>query len=64
MTKTICDICGKEIPSIKFVDPNEKRVDFTISSHEKVWDICDECKLGIYNSMTIMRKQAMKEERE
>ena len=43
MTKTVCDICGKEMPLELYV----KRIEdykFCISSHGKVWDICNECR--------------------
>lgn len=34
MTKTICDICGKEMPTQKFADSIED-MKFCISSHGK-----------------------------
>jgi len=43
MTKTICDICGKEMPTTKFVDHIED-LNFCISSHGRIWDICTECR--------------------
>lgn len=43
MTKTICDICGKEMPSEIFAR-STKDYNFCISSNGKVWDVCDECR--------------------
>lgn len=43
MTKTTCDICGKDMPLEIYV----KRIEdykFCISSYGKVWDICTECR--------------------
>ena len=55
MTKTTCDICGKEMPTTKNVDTIEN-LNFCISSHGKKWDICDECRVSLAEWM-IMRKQ-------
>ena len=43
MTKVVCDICGKEIPAIIYVDAI-KNFNFCISSRGKKWDICNECR--------------------
>ncbi len=43
MTKTTCDICGKDMPLEIYV----KRIEdykFCISSYGKVWDVCAECR--------------------
>lgn len=56
MTKTICDICGKEIPTSKFADINED-LKFCISSHGRKWDICTECRVSLNRWMTIRRKE-------
>ncbi|MBP5595496.1 MAG: hypothetical protein J6Y02_08940 [Pseudobutyrivibrio sp.] len=41
MTITICDICGKQTePSIEQLAAYK----FAISSHGRVWDICDDCR--------------------
>lgn len=43
MTKTVCDICGKEMPLEIYI----KRIGdykFCISSYGKVWDVCAECR--------------------
>ena len=54
MTKTTCDICGKEMPTtsdIKF--PNSAyTMNFCISSHGRIWDICDECREYLNRCMT------------
>ena len=42
MTKTICDICGKEMP-LDYVKP-VKDYKFCISSYGKAWDVCNECR--------------------
>lgn len=54
MTKTVCDICGKEMATTKFVDPIEN-MNFCISSHGKIWDICTECREDLNRWMTIRR---------
>lgn len=41
MTKTVCDICGKEIPLSLRGTKDDK---FCISSYGKVWDVCTECR--------------------
>lgn len=43
MTKTICDVCGKEIPSLKLLK-HDANFDFNISSPGKLWDVCSECR--------------------
>lgn len=48
MTKTVCDICGKEMPTEIFVKPI-KDYNFCISSHGRVWDICNKCREGLNN---------------
>lgn len=42
MTKTICDICGKQMPLEIYVRPI-KDYQFCIASYGKAWDICSEC---------------------
>lgn len=56
MTKTVCDICGKEIPTTKFND-TINNLNFCISSHGKIWDICDECRLSLNRWMTVRRQE-------
>lgn len=43
MIKTICDICGKSMPS-KILSRSTKDYNFCISSNGKVLDVCDECR--------------------
>lgn len=43
MTKTICDICGNDMP-LKIYSKSTKDCNFFISSYGKVWDICIECR--------------------
>ena len=54
MTKTVCDICGKEMPNAKFADTIEN-LNFCISSNGKKWDICTECRVSLNSWMTIRR---------
>lgn len=53
MTKTVCDICGKEMPTSIFGDI--KNMNFCISSHGRTWDICTKCRESLNRWMT-MRK--------
>ncbi len=43
MTRTVCDICGKEMPLEIYSRPI-KDYNFCISSNGKAWDICIECR--------------------
>lgn len=43
MTKTICDICHKEMPYIGYENKNPRTADFCIVSKGFVWDICSDC---------------------
>lgn len=43
MRKTICDICGKEMPT-EIDSRATKDYKFCISSYGKVWDVCTECR--------------------
>lgn len=43
MTKTVCDICGKEIPSSPLAK-SLKDYNFAIITCGRVWDICSECR--------------------
>ena len=54
MTKTVCDICGKEMPTVKFVNTIEdlENLNFCISSYGKIWDICDECRVDLSRWIT------------
>lgn len=62
MTKTVCDICGKKMPTPKFVDSIEN-MNFCISSHGKIWDICNECRVDLNRWMTIRKEKGSDEER-
>ena len=61
MTKIICDICGKEMPTAIFVD-NTEDLNFCISSHGKIWDICTECRVIL--TRKVMWMTAHREESE
>ena len=43
MTKTICDICGKDMP-LEIHSRPIRDYKFCISSYGNMWDICDECR--------------------
>ena len=43
MTKTICDICGKDMP-VNIIGEPIKNLNFCISSYGKIWDICNKCR--------------------
>lgn len=62
MTKTVCDICGKEMPTAKLAD-NVRNLNFCISSNGRIWDICTECRTNLNKWMTI-RKQHGEEAKE
>lgn len=57
MTKTICDICGKEMSASKFVDAIED-MNFCVSSHGRIWDICLECRESLNRWMTIRKTES------
>lgn len=60
MTKTVCDICGKEMPTKKYVD----RIDnynFCISSYGKIWDICTECRESLEKWILHARQESEEE---
>lgn len=42
MTKTVCDICGKETKTIPTYIKNVEN--FRISANGRIWDICDKCR--------------------
>ena len=60
MTKTVCDICGKEMPIIKFVDTIENH-EFCISSYGEIWDICTECRESLNRWITIRSRKRTKD---
>lgn len=61
MTKTVCDICGKEMPTAKYADTIED-LKFCISSHGKIWDICNECRASLSKWMTIRKAESGEKE--
>lgn len=46
MTKTVCDICGKDMPTAR-IESNSKDLQFCISSYGRNWDICNKCREGL-----------------
>ena len=42
MTKTVCDICGKEMPLERVIPFKDFK--FCISTNGRVWDICNKCR--------------------
>lgn len=59
MTKTICDICGEEIPTSKLLD-NIKNMNLCISSNGRIWDICTECQIKL--NMWMIKRRSESEE--
>lgn len=43
MTKTVCDICGKDMP-LEICSRTPKDYKFCISCYGKVMDVCTECR--------------------
>lgn len=60
MTKTVCDICGKEMPTVTFVNTIEdlKNLNFCISSYGNIWDICIECRESLNRWMTMRKAES------
>jgi hypothetical protein len=56
MTKTICDICGKEMP-LEIISKRPEDCKFCISSYGRVWDICDECRNDLNEWMEKRRRK-------
>ena len=61
MTKTICDICGKDIPTPSMTKNPISDLNFCISSYGKIWDICPECREDFNRWMIIRRSETIKE---
>ena len=59
MTKTICDVCGKQMPTELYPADIEDR-HFCISSMGRPWDICDECLEEIGNLLKKRRLETKK----
>lgn len=48
MTKTVCDICGREMANDSIAPRlKESEVQFSISSYGRYWDICDDCRTNL-----------------
>ena len=60
MTKTVCDICGKDMSTATSKDPIYD-LKFCISSYGKMWDICNECREDFNRWMVIRKSEAIKE---
>lgn len=60
MTKTICDICGKDMSSSMSKYPIYD-LKFCISSYGKMLDICPECREDFNRWMVIRKSEAIKE---
>ena len=60
MTKTVCDICGKEMPTQKYADRIEN-YEFCISSYGEIWDICTECRESLNKWITIRSRKRTKD---
>jgi len=56
MTKTVCDICGEEMPSTAIFVKDIKNFNFSMSSYGRIWDICTDCRESL-NRWITMRKQ-------
>ena len=61
MTKTICDICGKDIITPSMIKNSISDLKFCISSYGKMWDICPECREDFNRWMVIRKSEAIKE---
>ena len=59
MTKTVCDICGKEMPSEAY-SRLIKDYNFCISSNGKIWDICNECRNALNEWMKKRKAESEK----
>lgn len=61
MTKTICDICGKEMPTEIFIGHIED-LNFCISTQGRIWDICADCRESLNKWMTTRRPNTESED--
>ena len=59
MIKTVCDICGKEMPTQKYTDRIEN-YEFCISSYGEIWDMCTECRESFNKWITIRSRKRKK----
>lgn len=60
MTKTVCDICGKEMPSIIKADTIENH-EFCISSYGEIWNMCTECRESFNKWITVRSRKRNKD---
>ena len=60
MTKTICDVCGKEISAIKSACRIED-YKFCISSFGRIWDICNDCRQELNEWLKRKSQENLKE---
>ena len=61
MTKTVCDICGKDMSTNTTSKDPIYDLKFCISSYGKIWDICNECREDFNRWMVIRKSEAIKE---
>ena len=59
MTKTVCHICGKEMPTIKADTIDNLK--FCISSYGEIWDICTECRESFNKWITVRSRKRNKD---
>lgn len=59
MTKTVCDICGKEMPTEKI--KSIENFNFCISSYGRAWDVCNECREELNRWITTRKAENIKE---
>ena len=57
MTKTVCDICGKEMSNARVLD-NAENMQFCISSYGRIWDIRTECRENLNKWITIRKSES------
>lgn len=62
MTKTVCDVCGKEMGSSLPIASSIRDYNFCISNFGKKWDICDECREEL--NVWIKNRKAKAKEKE
>ena len=61
MTKTVCDICGKDMSNLMLKNSTISDLNFCISSYGKMRDICPECRKDFNRWMVIRKSEAIKE---
>ena len=55
MRKTVCDICGKEMPEMLFGNIGDYK--FCISSYGRIWDVCSDCRNDLNKWIEERRKE-------